>query len=300
MKPRLLKNLVSRLRKTKVPGFGYSSAYPGGHFYSPVTDPSDLAERENEIWADTPLNCLDVAFNDPLHQAILTEWFPRHMGKYDYPEVCEEPGRFFTRNPMFSWLDARTLFVFLLECQPRRLIEIGSGYSSLLAADVNHRYLDNTMKFSCIEPYPRDFLKQGIPGLGQLHEKRAEKMGLELFSGLEAGDILFVDSSHVSRTGSDVNFIVFEILPRLAQGVMVHFHDIFLPQEYPKQWAIDENRSWNEQYLLRALLMNSDTWEVMFGCNYAHLTHCPLVARALNTDESKAPSGSSFWIRKTA
>ena len=300
MKPRILKNFVSKLRKSRLPGFGYSSAFPGGHFYSPVTNPADLATREDEIWTDAPFTCHDISFNDPLHQAILAEWFPRHMGRYDYPESCEDPDRFFTRNPMFSWLDSRALFVFLLECQPRRLIEIGSGYSSLLTADVNHRFLGNAMEFSCIEPYPRDFLKKGFPGLGKLHQTRVEKTGLGIFNELEAGDILFVDSSHVSRTGSDVNFIVFEILPRLPQGVMVHFHDIFLPQEYPRQWAIDENRSWNEQYLLRALLMNSNTWEVMFGCNYAHLSHRPLVASALNTDENRALSGSSFWIRKTA
>lgn len=276
-----------------------ASSHPNGHFYSPVTDPADLAVRENEIWPVRPGPCLGIDFNNDSHLRVLEEWFPRHIADYDYPEHKQTPNRFFTQNSQFSWLDARMLFVLLREVRPARMIEIGSGFSSLLVADVNVRSLGGSMNFSCIEPYPREFLKKQIPGLSDLRVERVEKVEIGFFETLRPGDVLFVDSSHVSKTGSDVNYIVFEILPRLPKGVLVHFHDIFLPFEYPRDWAIVENRSWNEQYLLRALLMDSTAWSVVFGCNYAFAEFPELVAHALNLPGRAAFAGGSFWIEKT-
>src|SRR5262249_1946304 len=152
--------------------------------------------------------------------------------------------------------------VLLRYWQPRRLIEIWSGYSTLLSADVNRRFLGGSMQLTCIEPYPREFLRRGIPGVTRLIEKKAQDVELDVFAELEAGDVLFIDSSHVSKTGSDVNRIYFEIVPRLRPGVHVHVHDIFLPDDYPREWVLGENRSWNEQYLLRALLMYSTRFRV--------------------------------------
>ena len=104
---------------------------------------------------------------------------------------------------------------------------------------------------------------------------------MSTFTDLDAGDVLFIDSSHVAKTGSDVNFLMFEVLPRLAAGVHVHLHDIFLPMEYPRRWVQRDNRSWNEQYLLRALLMDSHGFRVDFGCNYAFWKFPQQVVNAL-------------------
>ena len=277
---------------------GVLLSHPNGHFYSPVTDPDDLVDRQDEIWPTQPRPCLDIDFNDDSHREILTEWFPRHIGDYDYPEQEPVNTQYYTQNSQFSWLDSRTLFVLLKELKPGRVIEIGSGFSSLLTADVNNRFLAGQCDFSCIEPYPRDFLKEKIPGLNNLLVKRVESIEFDFFESLGPGDILFVDSSHVCKTGSDVNYILFEILPRLSPGVLIHFHDIFLPVDYPKDWAITENRSWNEQYLLRALLMNSLEYKVLFGCNYAYLNYQELVANALNRPPEKVFGGGSFWLQK--
>jgi hypothetical protein len=178
------------------------------------------------------------------------------------------------------------------------MIEVGSGFSTLLAADVNRRFLDSSMEITCIEPFPRPFLRNGVPGVTRLLEAKVQDIPLHEFAALEAGDILFIDSSHVAKTGSDVNFLYFEVLPRLAHGVRVHIHDIFLPHDYLRSWVVDENRSWNEQYLLRALLMYSRAFRVVFGCSYAFWRFPELVRTALAHPLGHAFAGGSFWIER--
>src|SRR4030095_41590 len=117
---------------------------------------------------------------------------------------------------------------------------------------------------------------------------------------LDAGDVLFIDSSHVAKTGSDVNHLVFEIFPRLRRGVGLNIHDIFLPAEYPKGWVFGENRSWNEQYVIRALLMYSTMFRVLFGCYYAFFAFPDLVRNALNIAKGAGFGGGSLWIEKAA
>ncbi|MCL2872795.1 MAG: class I SAM-dependent methyltransferase [Betaproteobacteria bacterium] len=166
-------------------------------------------------------------------------------------------------------------------------------------ADINRRFLDGKCQITCIEPYPRPFLKQGVRGIAKLIEEKVQQVPPETFEALESGDILFIDSSHVSKTGSDVNYLYFEILPRLKTGVKIHIHDIFLPNEYLKDWVLKEGRSWNEQYLLRALLMYSSAFKVVFGCSYAFTVMPEKVKTALSLPNGCTFSGGSFWIEKT-
>ena len=134
------------------------------------------------------------------------------------------------------------------------MIEVGSGYSTLLMADVNTRFLGGSANIRCIEPYPLPFLDPLPQGVAELIVSPVQDVPLKTFDRLEAGDVLFIDSSHVSKTGSDVNHLVFEVVPRLARGVHVHFHDVFLPFDYPRDWVLKLGLYWNEQYPLRALL----------------------------------------------
>lgn len=277
------------------------AGFPDGHFYSPVVDTEDLAARHGEIWPPEPRPVLGVDWNDAMHERVLREWFPRWMPDWDYPELLDEeaaPGRYYVRNSQFSWLDARTLFVFLRQYAPHRMIEVGSGYSSLLVADVATRFLGGALDFTCIEPYPRPFLKAGVAGVSRLIEERVERVGLDVFETLGPGDFLFIDSSHVAKTGSDVNHLLFEVLPRLARGVIVHIHDIHLPNDYPPEWVLEENRSWNEQYAVRALLMYSTAFRVLFGCARAWERHRADVAAALARPQSAAYGGGSLWIER--
>ena len=295
---RLKRHGLFSLLKRRHPAI--SASHPNGHFYSPVTDPRDLEQRAHLLWPERRSRCLGISFNEKNHIRVLQEWFPAFIGDYDYPEQQAREDMYFTRNSQFSWLDSRTLAIFLRALKPQKVIEVGAGFSSLLTADVNHRFMDEQIEFTCIEPYPRKFLEKPVPGLSKLMVERVESIDLDFFSSLQAGDILFIDSSHVSKTGSDVNYLYFRILPRLPKGVLVHIHDIFLPFEYPKDWAIGENRSWNEQYLLRALLMDSKAYKVFFGCNYAFHAFNSLVASALDFPDRRSFAGGSFWIEKVS
>jgi SAM-dependent methyltransferase len=248
---------------------------------------------------------LGIDWNEPYQRRVLSEFFPRHYPSFDYPDFLEDHStldRFYTMNSQFGWLDCRALFVLLMEWKPRRIIEVGSGYSTLLAADVNQRFLDGRTSLTCIEPHPRPFLTHagGLPRMTKLLVERVERVGLAPFAELDDGDVLFIDSSHVAKTGSDVNFLVFEVLPRLRPGVHIHFHDVFLPGEYPHEWVLAENRSWNEQYVIRALLMFSNAFRVLFGSMYASLKLPDLVRAALGDAHGRPMCGGSLWIRREA
>jgi len=286
-----------------VPTSAPALAFEPGHFYSPIVDPATLGERREALWPDNPV-VSGIDFNDASHRHVLAEGFPRFIGDYDYPEHLDEaasPARFYTQNPQFTWLDARALFVLLRAWRPKRVIEVGSGYSSLLIADVNHRFAGGDIDVTCIDPYPREFLRSHVPGIARVVERTVQSLPLDTFSELAAGDVLFIDSSHVSKTGSDVNYLLFDVVPTLAPGVHVHVHDVFLPFEYPPEWVLVQNRSWNEQYIVRALLMYAGaTLRVDFGSAYAFHRFRDLVIAALAHPRGHGFAGGSLWFTKLA
>jgi len=272
------------------------AAHPGGHFYSPIVDPADATANAARIWPEPPAVVAGIDFDEASHTHVLETLFPRFYGDFDYAEEGapdEELAAYYINNSQFGWLDARALFVLLREWRPARIVEVGSGYSTLLMADVARRFLGGATKITAIEPYPRPFLaKIGV----ELVEAKVQDVPLAVFDTLERGDVLFIDSSHVSKTDSDVNRLFFEILPRLKPGVRVHIHDIFLPAEYPHEWVIGENRSWNEQYVLRALLMYSSRFRVVFGSANAYYRHREAITRALGLASGVAYGGGSLWL----
>lgn len=299
MNVKKLKHLVRRLFNGIESAAGIRKAFADGHFYSPVVDTEEIRTDHTRIWP-VAATVVGIDFNESEQRRWLAEILPRHLRDYDYPDDLPEGAAetlFYTRNSQFSWLDSRLLFVVLRETNPRRMIEIGSGFSSLLTADVNRRFLDDRLELTCIEPYPRAFLRSGILGLTRLIEARVQDVPLETFATLQSGDILFIDSSHVAKTGSDVNYIYFEILPRLRPGVLIHVHDIFLPGDYPKEWVVNLGIHWNEQYLLRALLIDSHGFEVLFGCAYVLERFPELLRHALG---GSLFGGGSFWMRRTS
>lgn len=272
------------------------AAHPGGHFYSPIVDPADASANAERIWPEPPAEAAGIDFDDASHRHVLETLFPRFYPDFDYAEEGapdEELVAYYVGNSQFGWLDARALFVLLREWQPARIIEVGSGYSTLLMRDVVDRFFERACTITAIEPYPRPFLaKIGV----DLIEAKVQDVAPAVFETLERGDVLFIDSSHVAKTGSDVNHLFFEILPRLKPGVRIHFHDIFLPGEYPKEWVVGENRSWNEQYVLRALLMYSTRFRVVFASANAYWRHRGAVTRALALAPGVAYGGGSLWL----
>jgi predicted O-methyltransferase YrrM len=277
-------------------------AFQLGHFYSPIVDPREAAAYEQSIWRDDDA-FLGVDFNDASHRRILQDVFPRYIGDFDYPSEAADAlngHSYYTNNPAFGWLDARLLFVLLREWRPKRVVEIGSGYSSLLMADVNRRFLDGGVDITCVEPDPPEFLRGGVNGIARLIRQRVQSAPADVFAQMADGDVLFIDSSHVAKTGSDVNFLLFEVLPRLAPGVRIHMHDVFFPREYPKEWVLRDNRSWNEQYIVRALLMYSTSFRILFGSSIAYWNHRELLRTALRQTDGLVFGGGSLWIEKSA
>jgi predicted O-methyltransferase YrrM len=291
---KLLNKLANRAKSMTV-----STAHPNGHFYSPVTNPRDLSERMAELYPVDPI-ALGVVFDDALHKRMLVDVLKPMLTAYDYPEHGADDAElsyFYTRNSQFSWLDARALFSLLRAWQPARIVEVGSGYSSLLMCDVNRRFLAGRTKIECVEPYPRAFLRRTDLGLN-LIEKRVQDIPLAFFESLAPNDLLFIDSSHVAKTGSDVNYLYLQVLPLLKPGVRIHIHDIFLPADYPKEWVIDENRSWNEQYVVHAMLMGSNMFKIVFGNYYAFLKFPQLVIEAINHPKGHGFGGGSLYIER--
>jgi hypothetical protein len=179
--------------------------------------------------------------------------------------------------------------------RPRRVIEVGSGWSSCALLDVNERFLDGPARCTFIEPYPE--LLHELVGDEQLDVRPAsvQDVALSLFDELGSGDMLIIDSTHVAKVGSDVNHLVFEVLPRLAPGVLVHVHDIYYGFEYPRAW-IYQGRAWNEAYVLRALLMFNTTWEIVFFNSFLAARHPEAFAASLPA-AARSP-GSSLWLRR--
>ena len=151
------------------------------------------------------------------------------------------------------------------------------------------------LHYVCIDPWPREFISRGVPGI-EFIRKKVEDLDLDLFQQLQENDILFVDSSHVVRTAGDVCFEILEMLPRLAKGVIVHFHDIFLPFEYPKDWIVGQHRFWTEQYLLQAYLAENNHVEVLFANHFLSKEYEEEVRQ--NFPKALWIDGGSFWTRK--
>ena len=295
-----MRRLGSFLRRlVRSPPLGTRTLFPAGHFYSPVVDPGELRAAESRLWPDQPTS-VGIDFNDAYHRRVLEEFFPAYYGDFAYPLKADgNPLGFYVDNDQFSWLDCRALFVLLRAWRPGRFVEVGSGFSTLLVADVNHRFLNGSMKLTCVEPYPRPFLRSPELSIERLFAQKVQDVDASVFSDLEEGDVLFVDSSHVAKTGSDVNHLCFEVLPRLRQGVRIHFHDVFLPADYPKPWVLEQNRSWNEQYVVRALLMYSTHFRVLFGSSYAFHAHAEALRAALRDPADGYYGGGSLWLEKS-
>ncbi len=178
--------------------------------------------------------------------------------------------------------------------RPRQIIEVGGGYSTLLLAQAARKNGDTTLL--TVEPYPEDFLIENARGLVSVIQKKVEELDLSYFSRLEAGDCLFIDSSHVVRIGGDVNFLFLEVLPRLKPGVIIHIHDIFLPFEYPRNWVIEQRRFWTEQYLLHAFLAYNSEFEVLVSSGYLKAYHLEELKAIFPLCEPW--QGGSFWMRR--
>jgi predicted O-methyltransferase YrrM len=274
--------------------------WPLDHYYSPIPDNRLLAREpaRSRVWPPVLPATPGIDWREEQQVALLRDEFGR-QSELDFPDgPTGDPHQYHAGNDMFSRLDAWMLQGMLRHFRPRRMIEVGCGWSSLVTARVNREYLDGSLDFTCIEPHPPDFLAGGVAGVSRLIVSPVEEVPLDPFLALEHNDVLFIDSSHTVKTGGDVVFLFHEVLPRLSPGVVVHVHDIFLPWDYPQEWVFT-GRAWNEQYLVRSFLTFNAAFRILLGVAWmSHLRPDVLAAVVPGYPAQHRDGGGSLWLQR--
>ena len=269
--------------------------FQNGNFYSTIPNMKEVFENEENIFNNKCEYIDGIDLNIKCQLQLLDE-FSVYYEDMPFSNKKLDSLRYHFENDAFEYSDAIILYSMLRHLKPNKLIEVGSGYSSCVTLDTNEMFLKNKISCTFIEPYP-DLLKSLIKPNDQVEiiEKKLQDVSIEIFEELEAGDILFIDSTHVSKCNSDVNYIIFNILPKLKTGVIIHFHDIFYPFEYPKAW-IYAGTYWNEAYILRAFLQYNQDFKIMFFNDYinSHFSEKMKIKMPL----CEKNTGGSIWLKK--
>jgi predicted O-methyltransferase YrrM len=273
------------------------------HFYLPIPDDSDELD---DFWT-TPSEMVGIETQDATQLALMKNTFPRYLEEFrsQFPITkADKFGDFFLLNGSYMAVDAHVYYSLIRQTNPERIVEIGCGYSTFLACAAARRNLQEFGRFpviTAIDPYPWEVFREGYPGVNEVVAKKVQDVPLDVFTSLKAGDMLFIDSTHALRSGSDVQYEFLEILPRLAPGVLVHVHDVSLPLPYPKVYY-DTQTYWNEQYLLQAFLAYNSRFEVVWAGNYMLLNHREATLETfpefkLMREKWTSSEPSAFWMR---
>ena len=272
----------------------FLSFYAPGHFYSPVPDLADIEPRADKLFStDRELPGIDLHAAEQVARFRTLAALAREA---PLPAVPGTAGRYGTENPNYGIGDASMLQAMLRHLRPARYLEVGSGYTTALALDTAERFLDGAMRVTAIEPNPE--VLEGVLRPGDPVEvicEPVQSVPIDRFRALGSGDVLFVDCSHVLKTGSDVQHLYTNVFPVLAPGVHVHVHDIFWPFEYLRHW-VEAGRAWNEAYLLHAFLLFNDAFEIVLWNHYLAIEHRGVV-------EAELPAmletpGGAIWLRR--
>lgn len=290
--------LTNALRRLRALGSSEAPWVPPGHFYSPLPSASDLRARETAIWGVIPSALPGIDLNATGQIGLLEQLKPYYSDFEDVALTQTTNWRYSPHNDFMPFADAFFLHALMRALKPRRIIEVGSGYSTCVMLDTNERFLDRPVALTCIEPHPErlfGLLRPDDRARMEVIGTPVQLVSVDHFSALEAGDMLFIDSTHTVKTGGDVNYLFFEALPRLAPGVYVHIHDIWYPFEYPREWVF-EGRAWNEAYLVRAFLQHNHAFSIMLSSHYLALTQAELLARDFPL--CLRMSGCSLWLTR--
>lgn len=271
-----------------------------GHFYSPIVDVEQVRVRFSQQQPNVAPQSIRI--DASAMRSLWRDLLP-FLKDIPFPDEADPNFRYFFHNPAFGIGDGSILHAMLRLFRPKRLVEVGSGYSSACSIDTIDRYLDIDgdihVDVSFVEPYPallRKLLGQDRLSRCTVHATGVQETDMSVFKALDWGDILFIDSTHVMKTGSDVCYELFEVLPALKPGVLIHFHDIFWPFEYGSKWIIDDNRSWNEIYGLRSFLMYNEAFEIVFFNDWFARNEPDLILQDYPSMMNN--TGGSIWLRK--
>lgn len=284
-------------------GSVFLQRFPAGHFHSPI--PTKRHVDAGLAGADPAsverIPGIDLREDEQLRLFRQTaEWF----SDISFASKPTPQRRYYLDNVYFSYADAFSLYGMLRTFTPNQIIEIGSGFSSAAMLDISDQ-LAISPSFIFVDPHPTRFLSLIRPedkATATIHSCGAQSLGPGLFARLQANDFLFIDSSHIAKIGSDVNFLILDILPCLNAGVVIHFHDIPWPFEYPRRWYQD-GRCWNEAYILRAFLQFNDAFEILMFNSFLSQRYASSLRRCCPFFFSRPSNplnlaASSLWLRK--
>jgi predicted O-methyltransferase YrrM len=295
IKNRLIQKLARWISQSFINWRGVTFS-PPGHFYSPLMDIESIPEAGvplsqdgSEAWAHIPLR---QAAQCQLYQLLLAQ-----PDLVRFPQHAQPDFRYHWDNGWFPESDALLLSGILQHLKPKRVIEVGSGFSTAVILDTLDRHALQT-EVICIEPFPerlQQLLKPADHARISLKREIVQHVPLSVFQDLQAGDILFIDSSHVVKPGSDVSYFFLQVLPILAKGVWVHFHDLFYPESYPHHW-LTEGRAWNESLFLRTFLLGNSSYQIEAFNAYAGHTFAKEWQQRWPCFSQEG--GSSLWLQK--
>lgn len=265
------------------------------HYYSPVPN---LAELPANTWTrKSPLRGLQ--FDVPAGLAFVESQLAAHISEYAPPLApTGEPRDFYMDNSLYGSVDAATLYAMVRRFSPRRILELGSGLSSLVIADARSRNGRHTGGSHVVyDPYPRPDLAAVLKRVSALRAVSATEVPFSEFEALRSGDMLFVDTTHTVKIGGEVNRVILDVLPILAPGVLVHFHDVYLPWEYPREFLTERSFFWTEQYLLQAFLAFNREFEVLFSAHALQRDFPEALAKLVSSARLGTPP-SALWLRR--
>jgi predicted O-methyltransferase YrrM len=289
---RRLRAEYERLQQTLTPWQGLA---PPGSFDSPLPGSVEVSEALQRMGRPTTFPGIDL---NEAEQVALLDTLAAMYPEQPFPTEPSPGFRYHLHNGSYGAFDGIMLYGMLRWLQPRRIVEVGSGFSSAAMLDVNERVLSRPAELTFIDPDMsrlRALLRETDRARVTLLEQRVQDVPLDVFAALDDRDVLFIDSSHVSKIGSDVNHLLFAVLPALRRGVRVHVHDIMGDFEYPRVWFM-EGRAWNEQYLLRAFLMYNPVFRIELWTGWLFNTRH-------DTFRERLPlcvqgGGGQIWLRK--
>lgn len=256
------------------------------HFYSPIPN---INELKSDIFTRVH-DCVGLDWNIENQLSYFQLIFPKYIGEY-IPPI----------NQGLSQVDAFVLYAMIRGKKPKVLIEIGSGESTKISLSALGRNEDEGIAchFTAIEPFPKVFLKEIRNKSFELIESKVQDIDIEFLS---QADILFIDSSHVAKIGSDVNYEILNIVPRLKVGSLVHWHDIMIPIDYPKGWIENGNMFWNESYMIHAFILHNKCFRVIWASKYMQLNYSDQLHNIFPYFHPEDPDQqlSSFWIERVS
>jgi predicted O-methyltransferase YrrM len=272
------------------------------HYYQPVFDPDSLPAS---VWARRhDLPGIDFRTQEQLE-------FLRDLGRFGdecrWPEAPDpaDPTRYHWDNGSFSYSSGCLLHSVVRHFDPKRVVEIGAGLSTLLLAETlatNEREHGGKRELVTVDPYPTDAVKALPDARRRLIPTDVQGVAIEELTALGEGDLLFIDSSHVVRTGGDVNYLYLDVLPRIRPGVVVHVHDIQLPYEYARSYSSQTEAPrlfWTEQYLLQAFLALNPHYRVLLAGHWCQRDHADAFATAFpHFDPERHRPTTSFYMQR--